>query len=121
MQMNKIQRKHEQVLNQLDHTMGHIRGKIIDINGKEIEGSKIWIRETGQSTYSDKYGNFILINIPPALYTVIIEREGYSPSISPDLPVMIGDNPGHLFTLCSWDNPKKMRRENFSNEFVMQM
>ena len=121
MPMNKKQLKQEQVVNQLDHTMGHIRGKIIDINGKEIEGSKIWIRETGQSTYSDRHGNFILINIPPALYTVIIEREGYSPSVSPDLPISLGDNPGHLFALCTRDQSEKTRREYISNEFVMQM
>ncbi|HAJ78195.1 MAG TPA: hypothetical protein DCO75_00355 [Fibrobacteres bacterium] len=121
MTFNRNQPGKEQVLNQLDHTMGHIRGKIIDINGKTIEGSKILIRETGQSIYSDNQGNFVLINIPPALYTVAIEHEGYALSVMPDLPVLIGDNPGHIFVLCTSNIPEKLNRVYFSNEFVMQM
>lgn len=118
--LNKAQ-PNEHVLDQLDHTMGHIRGKVIDINGKEIEGSKIWIRETGQSTYSDKYGNFVMINIAPSLYTVVIEREGYSLSLTPDLPILLGDNPGHLFVMCTCAIPEKLGRVYFPNELVLQM
>jgi hypothetical protein len=119
--MNKAQPSMERLAEQLDHTMGHIRGKITDINGKEIEESKIWIRETGQSTYSDKYGNFVMINIPPALYTVVIEHEGYSLSVSPDLPILLGDNPGHLFVLCTCAIPQNPGRAYFPNELVLQM
>jgi hypothetical protein len=108
-------------LNKLDHTMGHIRGKVIDIDGIVIEGSKIWIRETGQSTYSDKYGNFVLINIQPALYTVVIEHDGYSLSVSPDLPILLGDNPGHLFVLCTCAILQKLGRAYFPDELVLQM
>jgi hypothetical protein len=53
MTFNRNHPVQEQVLN---HTMGHIRGKIVDINGKAIEGSKILIRETGQNICSDKQG-----------------------------------------------------------------
>ena len=121
MTMNKAQTSQERLAGQLDHTMGHIRGKITDINGKEIEGSKIWIRETGQSTYSDKYGNFVLINIPPALYTVVIEHEGYSLSIMPDLPIFIGDNPGHLFVLCSCAITGRFHRAYLPDDLILQM
>jgi hypothetical protein len=121
MTFNRNQTGKEHGFNQLDHTMGHIRGKIVDINGKIVEGSKILIRETGQSIYSDKHGNFVLINIPPALYTVVIEHEGYAPSVMPDLPVLLGDNPGHVFVLCTSNVPEKLDRVYFSNEFVMQM
>lgn len=105
----------------LDHTMGHIRGKVTDLNGKEIEGSKIWIRETGQSTYSDKYGNFVMVNIPPALYTLVIEREGYSLSVTPDLPILLGDNPGHLFVLCTCATTEKLHRTYFPDDLILQM
>lgn len=105
----------------LDHTMGHIRGKIIDINGKEIEGSKICIRETGQSVYSDAYGNFVLINIPPALYTVVVEHEQYSLSVTPDLPIFIGDNPGHFFTLYFAALAQRRPQAHFPDELVLQM
>jgi hypothetical protein len=109
------------ILNRLDHTMGHIRGKIVDINGKAIEGSKILIRESGHRTFSDKQGNFIAINIPPALYTICVEHEGYAPSVTPDLPVFLGDNPGHLFSLYASDIPEKTHGTKFSDEFALQL
>jgi hypothetical protein len=83
----------------LDSAMGHIRGKVVDKNGKQIHGCKIWIRETEQFAYSDMHGNFILINIRPARYTIIAEHMNYSMSISPDLPIAPGDNPGFRFVL----------------------
>lgn len=108
-------------MGELDHTMGHIRGKVIDIDGDAIEGSKIWIRETGQSTYSDRNGNFVLINIPPALYTVVIEHEGYSLSVMPDLPIFLGDNPGHLFVLCSCAIAMRLHKAYLPDELILQM
>jgi hypothetical protein len=101
--------------------MGHVRGKVVDNNGNPLEGSKIWIRETEHSTYSDRDGNFVLINITPALYTVVIEREGFSLSVTPDLPIFLGDNPGQLFVLCTCAFPEKLGRVYFSNELVLQM
>jgi hypothetical protein len=89
----------EAILGQLDHTMGHLRGKTLDIDDKTIQGCKIWIRETGHSAYSDENGNFILINIFPAIYTLIVEHEGFSPCIAPDVPIGLGDNPGFRFTM----------------------
>jgi|GEM_PF-1201153 hypothetical protein len=92
----------------LDHTLGHIRGKVVDIDGRPIPECKIWIRETGKSTYSDEHGDFAMINIPPALYTVIVECEDYALCISPDLPVSLGDNPGLRFVMHLLQVPKGM-------------
>jgi hypothetical protein len=113
--------RNDQNISRLDHTMGHIRGKIIDINGKEIEGSKILIRETGHTTCSDKYGNFVLINIPPALYTVVVEHEDFSLSVTPDLPIFLGDNPGHLFTFYYGAAAHKATHAHCPDELILQM
>lgn len=113
--------RNDQNISRLDHTMGHIRGKVIDINGKEIEGSKILIRETGQSVYSDKFGNFVLINVPPALYTVVVEHEDFSLSVTPDLPIFLGDNPGHLFTLYYGAAAQKPPHAHCPDELILQM
>jgi len=86
----------------LDGAMGHIRGKVIDINNNGLFRSKIWIRETGQHTYSDKNGNFILINIPPAIHTIVVEHKGCSLSTYPDLPIKTGDNPDFRFVMYAY-------------------
>jgi len=112
--------RNDQNFSRLDHTMGHIRGKITDMNGKEIQGSRVFIRETGHTTYSDKYGNFVLINIPPALYTLAIEHEEFSLSVTLDFPVLLGDNPGHIFVLFSSAVPAKLRTVDFTDELVLQ-
>ena len=82
-------------------SLGHIRGKIVDIDGNGIGGCKVWIRENGQSAYSDASGNFAMINIKPTLYTIVVECEGFSPFVITDLPIEPGDNPGHVFTIHS--------------------
>jgi hypothetical protein len=84
----------------MDPNLGHVRGKVLDMDGNAIRHSRVWIRETGQCTYSDDHGNFVLINVAPAVYSLIAESEGYSQSVSADIPVEGGDNPGHLFVMC---------------------
>jgi hypothetical protein len=86
----------------LNAAMGHIRGKVIDINKNGLFRSKIWIRETGQHTYSDKNGNFILINISPAIHTIVVEHKGCSLSTYPDLPIKAGDNPDFQFIMHTY-------------------
>ena len=104
------------ILGKLDHTMGHIRGKVIDIDGRTVEGAKLWIRETGQNTYSDKNGNFVIINIPPALYTVVVECEGYALSVMPDLPIGIGDNAGFRFVVNPYPIYQQLFKSFVQNE-----
>ena len=113
--------RNDQNFSRLDHTMGHIRGKITDINGKEIEGGRVFVRETGHTTYSDKYGNFVLINIPPSLYTLAIEHEEFSLSVTPDFPVLLGDNPGHLFVLYYAAFGQRPSQAHCPDELVLQM
>ena len=84
----------------MDPQLGHVRGKVFDMDDNGISHSRIWIRETGRSTYTDRQGNFVMINIVPAIYTLIAESEGFSQSVMPDMPVIVGDNPGFLFLMC---------------------
>jgi hypothetical protein len=59
----------------------------------------VWIRETGRCAYTDENGNFVLINVPPAVYSLIAESEGHAQSVFTDVPVEAGDNPGHIFVM----------------------
>jgi hypothetical protein len=93
---NPFMRNNVQIL---DNTLGHIRGRVIDGDGQSIPGCKVWLRETEQHAYSDKNGDFVLINILPARYTVIVEHVYFSPRISPDIPIEVGDNPGLRFVM----------------------
>ncbi len=83
----------------LNGAMGHIRGKVVDCNGKVLPGCRIWLRETGQHAYSDNKGDFIMINIQPAIHTIVVEHKRYSPSIFPDVRIEAGDNPGFRFVM----------------------
>jgi hypothetical protein len=103
----------------LDSSLGHVRGRVIDMDGHGIANSRIWIRETGRSTYTDLHGNFILINLVPALYSVIAESEGYTQSLSVDIPVECGDNPGQLFMLYPVYNRVRLGRRKGAMAFQM--
>ncbi|HMD68439.1 MAG TPA: carboxypeptidase-like regulatory domain-containing protein [Chitinivibrionales bacterium] len=83
----------------MDPKLGHIRGKVLDMDGSGIGHSRVWIRETGRCAYTDGNGNFVLINVPPAVYSLIAESEGYAQSVLTDVPVEAGDNPGYLFVM----------------------
>jgi hypothetical protein len=83
----------------MDPQLGHVRGKVLDMDGYGIRRGRVWIRETGRSTYTDRDGNFVIINVVPALYTLIAESEGYSQSTLIDVPVESGDNPGRNFVM----------------------
>jgi hypothetical protein len=83
----------------LEGTLGHIRGKVVDIRGTAIMGCTICIRETDDISYTDENGNFTMINIVPSVYTITVECNGYSPCIFFKAPIKMGDNPGFRFVL----------------------
>jgi hypothetical protein len=94
-------------LSGMDPRLGHVRGTVMDMDGYGLGHSRIWVRETGRSTYTDAKGNFVLINVLPAVYSLVAESEGYSPSTMVDVPVESGDNPGHNFVM--FPNYNRMR------------
>ena len=83
----------------LNPMLGHVRGKVLDMDGAGLRHSRVWIRETGLCTYTDEMGNFVLINVVPSICSLIAESEGYCRSVLTDVPVESGDNPGHVFVM----------------------
>jgi hypothetical protein len=83
----------------MDSQLGHIRGKVLDIDGNGVSRCRVWIRETGRGTCTDKDGNFVMINVAPAIYTLVAESEDHSLATLIDVPVITGDNPGFLFVM----------------------
>lgn len=83
----------------MDPRMGHVRGRVTDMDGYGLEHSRICVRETGQSTYTDAKGNFVLINVLPAVYSLMAESEGYSQSALSHVPIESGDNPDRNFVM----------------------
>jgi hypothetical protein len=65
----------------LAQTLGHIRGKVVDMDEAGIGGCVIYIKGTNQVSATDKNGNFVLINIVPAVYTITVECRGYFPAV----------------------------------------
>jgi hypothetical protein len=83
----------------LAHTLGHIRGRVIDMDDVGISGCVIFIQETNQVSATDKNGNFVMINIAPAVYTIAVECKGYFPAIFRKVIILPGDNPGFEFVM----------------------
>lgn len=94
-------------LSGMSPALGHIRGRVTDMDGYGLGQSRIWVRETGRCTYTDSKGNFVLINVVPAVYSLVAESEGYSPATMVDVPIEGGDNPGHNFVM--FPNYNRMR------------
>ncbi len=101
----------------MNPTLGHIRGRVVDMDGSAIGHSRVWIRETGRGTYSDDCGNFVIINVPPAMYSLVSECQGYSQSVLTDVPIENGDNPGHVFVMYPHYVRSRMERKRGSLAF----
>jgi|GEM_PF-1893972 hypothetical protein len=94
----------------MDPRLGHVRGRVTDMDGHGLGHSRIWVRETGQNTLSDAQGSFVLINVLPAVYSLIAESEGYSQATLIDVPVFNGNNPGCNFILFPTYNRRRIVR-----------
>jgi hypothetical protein len=57
----------------------HVSGKITSVNGEEIAGAKITIKETNESFYSDLDGSFKLQVKTDKVYSISIQTIGYAP------------------------------------------
>jgi hypothetical protein len=99
--------------------LGHLRGRVTDMDGYGLGHSRIWIRETGRNTYTDSQGNYVLINVLPGVYSLIAEGEGFSPSTLIDVPVESGDNPGNNFVMFPSYNRTRLGRARGALAFQM--
>lgn len=60
-------------------TTGKITGRVVDSeNGKTLPGAVIIVEGTKLGASADEEGNFIIINIPPNIYTLSIRYVGYA-------------------------------------------
>ncbi len=57
---------------------GIIEGKITSSEGEPVAGANIAIKENQKGTSSDNNGKFIIQNIPPGKYTLIVSAVGYA-------------------------------------------
>jgi outer membrane receptor protein involved in Fe transport len=81
---------------------GSVSGSILKpANGKATEGLAVTILETGQSTKTDKYGQFVFSNVRPGTYTILATGDGYSRLRITDVVV----SPNHSLTLSPQEMP----------------
>jgi hypothetical protein len=105
-------------LSGMDPRLGHIRGRVTDMDGNGLGHSRIWVRETGRSTRTDSRGNFVLINVVPAIYSLVAESEGYTQSTIIDVPIESGDNAGNNFVMFRNYNRMRMGRRRGALAFM---
>ena len=56
---------------------GKLTGTVKDEQGKPLAGVNIYLDGTGIGTAADKDGQYLIINIPAAPYTVVVSYVGY--------------------------------------------
>ena len=79
-----------------------VRGKVLDAEKKPLPSVKITLQDSSTGAKfvvnSKKDGSFMRFGVPPALYKVTMELEGYFPLEFP-LQVNFGDNKENVFTM----------------------
>ncbi len=63
----------------LAQSTGQIRGQVTDDRHQPLVGVSVYIPHTPYGSMTDAEGLFILKNIPPGTYTVVVELLGYRP------------------------------------------
>jgi len=58
-----------------------VAGKIISVAGEAIAGTKLVIKETGETFFSDFDGNFRISIKKDQVYSISIETIGYQPKL----------------------------------------
>lgn len=54
-----------------------LRGKITDAAGQGLAGANIWLEEAKRGTTSDRFGGFVLTDLPAGAYRLVISYLGY--------------------------------------------
>jgi TonB-dependent receptor len=57
---------------------GSLAGSVVDIAGAVLPGARITLQPGGQTTVSDAQGDFLLTNVSPGQYTVVVDAIGFS-------------------------------------------
>jgi len=82
------------VFPQASVSTAELRGQVTDQNGAAIAGATITITDVGKGTSrsvtTDEHGNYIFLSLPPSVYRVRVEAEGFSPKNLNDVKLDVG-------------------------------
>jgi hypothetical protein len=88
-----------------------ISGSVLDTTGAAIGGATVVVtnEQTGQSSesFTNESGAFTVQNLPPAIYTIRFEADGFTKSLVKQLPV----NVGAIVNITAKLNPAKVESE----------
>lgn len=88
----------DQLSKPIESSKGRFVGKAYDAkSGKPLVGVAIQIQETGDLTITDDKGRFIIDQVEPGTYTIIISQTGYQPMQAEGVSITSGE----LTTLAS--------------------
>lgn len=81
----------EQLSQPVAAAKGRLVGRAYDAkSGKPMEGAGIQIEETGDLTITDAQGRFIIDEVEPGTYTIIISQSGYQPLRTENVEIRAG-------------------------------
>lgn len=70
---------------------GVVRGTVYDVDfGSPLPGARVSIAETGTEITATQEGNYVINNIPPGAYTLVIKKDGYAQFVKPNVVVSSG-------------------------------
>lgn len=79
-------------------------GTVSDASGAKVPGATVHLINTGtkaeRTTKTNDSGDWSIPNVPPATYTLRVEKEGFKTSVIPSLPVEIGKTANGSVTLA---------------------
>ena len=61
----------------LPGTSGKVKGRVIDENGSPLAGVNVYLEGTYIGASTDMDGNYVILNIPPGIYTLVFSMIGY--------------------------------------------
>jgi Carboxypeptidase regulatory-like domain len=81
-------------LPQSDTVTGQIRGRVVDSSGASIPQARLDVRNTATgiraSVSSDETGDYRFLFLPPGIYELKVEREGFVANVQKNVQVTIG-------------------------------
>jgi iron complex outermembrane recepter protein len=59
--------------------VGSVKGSLVWPTNEGAEGVSVFIHETGQSTVTDRYGQYVFASVPAGTYLLVARADGYQP------------------------------------------
>lgn len=71
---------------------GSVRGALLWPEGGAAEGVSVFVRETGQSTRTDRQGQYVFAEVPAGTFLLVAKADGYQPLHLTDVNVRAGQD-----------------------------